>query len=33
MNYDVGKSCFLICFTDDTWSDNYVTTIDVDVKP
>ena len=28
----VGKSCLLIRFTDDTWSDSYVTTIGVDFK-
>ena len=28
----MGKSCLLIRFTDDTWSDSYVTTIGVDFK-
>ena len=31
-NSGVGKSCLLIRFTDDTWSDSYVTTIGVDFK-
>ena len=31
-NSGVGKSCLLIRFTDDCWSDNYVTTIGVDFK-
>ena len=31
-NSGVGKSCLLIRFTDDSWSDNYVTTIGVDFK-
>jgi len=28
----VGKSCLLIRFTDDSWSESYVTTIGVDFK-
>lgn len=31
-NSGVGKSCLLVRFADDTWSDNYVTTIGVDFK-
>jgi len=31
-NSGVGKSCLLIRFTDDTFSDSYVTTIGVDFK-
>ena len=31
-NSGVGKSCLLIRFTDDSWSDSYVTTIGVDFK-
>ena len=31
-NSGVGKSCILIRFTDDTFSDSYVTTIGVDFK-
>ena len=31
-NSGVGKSCLLIRFTDDTWSESYVTTIGVDFK-
>ena len=31
-NLGDGKSCVLIRFTDDTWSDSYVTTIGVDFK-
>ena len=31
-NSGIGKSCLLIRFTDDTFSDSYVTTIGVDFK-
>ena len=31
-NSGVGKSCLLIRFTDDSWSESYVTTIGVDFK-
>ena len=31
-NSNVGKSCLLIRFTEDTFSDSYVTTIGVDFK-
>lgn len=31
-NSGVGKSCLLIRFADDSWSENYVTTIGVDFK-
>ena len=31
-NSGVGKSCLLIRFTDDTFSDSYVTTVGVDFK-
>ena len=29
-NSGVGKSCLLIRFADDSWSESYVTTIGVD---
>jgi Ras-related protein Rab-1A len=29
-NSGVGKSCLLLRFADDQWSENYVTTIGVD---
>lgn len=31
-NSGVGKSCLLVRFADDSWSENYVTTIGVDFK-
>ena len=31
-NSGVGKSCLLVRFTENSWSDNHVTTIGVDFK-